>query len=223
MRYALRNATTVLAVDGSLEKRAVDLARYPGGNITCLPTGYDGAVWVPSGTKERRVLTVAKCTDVLKMRIKGVDVIFDCARSMPDVPFTVIGLAPKLLRDAKAQAPANAEIIPLVEQRELLEHYQRAKVYCQPSYIEGLPNSLCEAMLCECVPVGTDVAGIPTVMDGLGFLVKYGDVQGLAGAIRKALDEPASTGERARARISENFSLQKRESALVSLIAEGAE
>jgi glycosyltransferase involved in cell wall biosynthesis len=78
-------------------------------------------------------------------------------------------------------------------------------------------------MLCECVPIGTNVAGIPTVMDGIGFLVKYGDVPGLVGAIRKALDEPASTGEQARARISENFSLQKRESALVSLIAGGSE
>ena len=40
---------------------------------------------------------------------------------------------------------------------------------------EGLPNALCEAMLCECVPVGTDVQGIRTAMGDAGFYVPYGD------------------------------------------------
>jgi len=38
----------------------------------------------------------------------------------------------------------------LVPDEELIKYYQKAKVY-QLSEYEGLPNALCEAMLCECL------------------------------------------------------------------------
>jgi len=41
---------------------------------------------------------------------------------------------------------------------------------------ERLPNALhCEAMLCECVPVGTRYCGIPTAIGDTGLYVPYGD------------------------------------------------
>jgi glycosyltransferase involved in cell wall biosynthesis len=221
VKYALRNATKVLAVDASLKQRAIDLARYPGENIECMPTGYDPAVWFPVGTKEPFVLTVAKCDDEWKMKIKGLDVLFECARVMPATRFVVIGLASRLLDDIKNQTPTNVEVKQFVEQADLLGYYQRAKVYCQPSYIEGFPNSVCEAMLCACVPVGTNVGGIPTAIADNGPLVPYGDIQQLAAGIKKALVEPASTGDRARSYILQNFALQKRETRLLQMIREG--
>ena len=219
--YALRNATKVLAVDASLKKKAIDLAHYPGENIECVPTGYDPAVWFPAGPKEPFVLTVAKCDDEWKMKIKGLDVLFECARTMPATRFIVIGLASRLLNDIRNQTPENVEVIPFVEQPDLLRYYQRAKVYCQPSYTEGLPNSVCEAMLCACVPVGTNVGGIPTAIAGNGNLVSYGDVQQLATGIQRAMIEPASAGDRARTYISQNFTLQKREARLLQIFGEG--
>jgi len=219
--YALRNATKVLAVDASLKKRAIDLAHYTGENIECIPTGYDTAVWFPAGAKEPFVLTVAKCDDEWKMKIKGLDVLFECARTMPATRFVVIGLASRLLGNINNQIPSNVEVIPFVEQPDLLRYYQRAKVYCQPSYIEGLPNSVCEAMLCACVPVGTNVGGMSTAIAGNGPLVPYGDVQQLAAGIQGAMIEPASAGDRARTHISQNFALQKREARLLQMIGEG--
>ena len=220
VRYALRNATKVLAVDKALKERAVELARYEGKNIECLPTGYDPAVWFPAGPKEPFVLTVAKCDGMSKTRIKGIDLLFECARLMPGTRFLIIGVSPELIGSPELQAPPGVEIVPFLEQPELLQYYQRAKVYCQPSYIEGLPNSLCEAMLCGCVPVGTKVGGIPSAMDGIGFLVPYGDVPVLAESIQNALREPESTGLRARAHISASFSLEKRDALLRHIVGE---
>jgi glycosyltransferase involved in cell wall biosynthesis len=157
---------------------------------------------------------------VWKIKVKGLDVLFECARMMPATRFAVVGLAPELIVEGDYHRPANVEIIPLIGQAELRRYYQRAKVYCQPSYVEGLPNSVCEAMLCGCIPVGTDVGGIPTAMGGNGFLVPYGNEHLLADAIRKALAESESAGERARTYITRNFSLQKREAALLKILRE---
>ncbi|MBM2839990.1 MAG: hypothetical protein HW412_518 [Bacteroidetes bacterium] len=221
VKYALRNASSVLAVDPSLQKKAIELAEYNGENIECVPTGYDAKLWVPNGHKEPFILTVAVCNNEWKMKVKGIDVLFACARTMSPTRFVVIGLASTLLKEHHS-APANVELLPFVSQTDLLQYYQRAKVYCQPSFVEGLPNSVCEAMLCGCVPVGTNVGGIPTAMDGCGFLVPYGDPKDLANAIQKALGAPASMGENARAYIVQRFSLEKREATLLRILKESS-
>lgn len=221
VRYALRNASRVLAVDQSLKEKAASLARYAGTNVVCAPTGYDATRWHPEGTKEPIVLTVAKCDDIWKMKVKGIDVLLECARTLPDIRFVVVGLAPHLLDGANKAVAKNVDMIGVINQSELLEWYQRAKVYCQPSYSEGFPNSVCEAMLCECVPVGTRIGGIPRAIGGCGFLVPYGDPLRLAEAIHSALASPKSTGEQARAYIAGNFTLEKRESSLLQIL-EGA-
>ena len=218
--YALRNASRVLAVDESLKEKAIRQARYSGTNIVCIPTGYDASRWHPQGQKESFVLTVAKCEDEWKLKVKGIDRLLECARLLPDVRFVVVGLAAQLAKRVGPNVSPNVELVDMIEQSRLLRWYQRARVYCQPSYSEGFPNSVCEAMLCECVPVGTNVGGIPHAIGDSGFVVPYGDVPRLAEAIEKALTSPVSLARSARARISEHFTLEKRESSLVRILEE---
>ena len=59
MRYGIKHADAVLAVDASLKHNAITLAGYPGENITVVPTGYDPTFWIPGTKQERIVLTVA--------------------------------------------------------------------------------------------------------------------------------------------------------------------
>jgi glycosyltransferase involved in cell wall biosynthesis len=210
----------VLAVDPFQQQEAKRLAEYEGRNIECVATGYDSTVWFADGSKEDFVLTVAACQNEWRMKAKGIDILFSSASLLPTTKFVVIGLAEQLIPVARGGTPLNVEIVPFVQRQELLRYYQRGKVYCQPSYTEGLPNSLCEAMLCECIPVGTNVGGIPTAMGGIGFLVPYGDASALSQAIRQALQAPASVGTKAREHIARNFSLQQREDALLRILKE---
>ncbi len=218
VKYAIRNAEKILAVDPFQQREAMRLAEYDGANIEYVPTGYDANEWIPSGTKEPFVLTVAGCESEERMKVKGIDVLLSAARALSDVRFVIVGLAQHLVEAVRASAPTNVELIPVVEQKELLRYYQRAKVYCQPSYSEGLPNSVCEAMLCECVPVGTNIGGIPTAIKDIGFLVPYNNVDALGDAIRKALQAPENIGQAARKYISNTFTLQRREEALLRII-----
>jgi glycosyltransferase involved in cell wall biosynthesis len=75
-------------------------------------------------------------------------------------------------------------------------------------------------MLCGCIPVGTRVGGIPTAIDGVGFLSESGDAAQLARNIATALDAPDDAGSAARARIMEQFHRERRERRLVELITE---
>jgi glycosyltransferase involved in cell wall biosynthesis len=220
LRPAFRKADRLLAVDPSLQQKAARLAGYDGRNILSVPTGYDPVFWREDGEKEQSVLTVASCENMWRFRKKGLDKLFDAARVLPDVSFTVIGFRASFLPQVNAMKPANVKVIAYLRRNELLRHFQRAKVYCQPSYNEGLPNSLCEAMLCGCIPVGTRVGGIPTAIGETGYLVDYRDQLGLVAAIRQALDAPVEMGPKARARIASEFTRERREQSLCRIIDE---
>lgn len=223
VKHALRRAHKVLIVDPFQKQEAMRLAAYDGVNIEYVATGYDSSFWIPSGPKESLALMVAACHDEGRMKAKGVDFFLAAARLLTDTKFVLVGIGKEMVETVRLQAPSNVEVVPFVRRDELLRYYQRAKVYCQPSYIEGLPNSLCEAMLCGCIPVGTKVGGIPTAVKDIGFLVRYGDTAELSEAIRQALLAPDSVGTRARDHIARNFTLQKREDALVRILTEASQ
>ena len=218
VRYAYRHADRVLPVDPFLAKEVVRLAEYDGENIRSIPFGFDGTRWRPGGVKDRRVVTIASCEDRWRLRKKGIDRLFEAAREMADVPFQVLGIRQPLLHELRTEVPPNMEVIEYMPREQLLPFLQRAKVYCQPSYTEGLPNALCEAMLCECIPVGTVAGGIPTAIGDTGFLVPYGDRTKLVRALRSALDAPPEQGTRARGRILSEFTLERRERELTRVI-----
>lgn len=216
LRYAFRKADRVLVVDPSLKHNAARLAGYDGNNIAYLPTGYDGEFWKQAGEKEPAVLTVAVVRSEQTLRRKGIDTLVEAARTLPEVAFHVVGVEPAMVPPLRP--PANMTFHAPMPRREVLPFYREAKVYCQPSRREGLPNALCEAMLCSCIPVATEVDGNPTAVGDAGFLVPPGDSEQLAAGIRHALAAPATVGARARARVVSLFPAERRESELVRLI-----
>ena len=70
--------------------------------------------------------------------------------------------------------------------KELLS---RTDVFVLPSYNEGLPISILEAMSYGCAIISTPVGGIPEVVKDNGILVQPGDVEGIAAAITRCCDE----------------------------------
>ncbi|MGA7160567.1 MAG: glycosyltransferase family 4 protein [Bacteroidota bacterium] len=218
IRYGITHASRVLAVDDFLKREAERLAYYSGDNIVTVPTGYDAEFWKPSGNKEQLVLTVASCPDMLRVKLKGIDLFISIARKLPEIQFKIIGISQNVA--LSLNIPKNVECVSFSHREKVRQSYQRAKVYCQLSYREGLPNALCEAMLCECVPVGTTVGGIPTAIGDSGFLVDYLNEKQIVQAIRDGLGFSSELGKRARLRIASQFTLSQREQKLKEIIAE---
>lgn len=76
------------------------------------------------------------------------------------------------------------------DKKELASMYQTADVYVLPSYREGLPLTLFEAMSSGLPIVASPVNGIPYEMKQPenGFFAKYGDLEALESNILKVLD-----------------------------------
>ena len=78
---------------------------------------------------------------------------------------------------------------PLYDRNKIAEMYQAANVYVMPSFREGLPLTLFEAMASGLPIVASPVNGVPYEMsEKNGIFVNYGNIQGLKQAILKIHD-----------------------------------
>lgn len=214
--FAFRMADAVFTVDESLKRDIVANTGLTGENVVTIQSGYDHTFWTPAGAKEDLVLTVGYVTRDNVTR-KGLRTFVEAARLVPEARFVLLGPAvDDSIRELRDHAPSNLDFVPGQEPAALREWYRRASVYCQLSRHEGIPNTLCEAMLCEAVPVGTRHYGIPTAIGDAGFYVPYGDAAATARAVREALT--SSRGPLARARIATRFPLERRRRQLLEAV-----
>ena len=218
VEYVLGNADKVLTVDDGLKKDAMENVGVSGENIFTVPTGYDYDIFKPNGTKDNLIISVSAGDIWERVRLKGIDTFVKSAKFMPNTKFLVIGIQGDALKKLKDIASPNVNFINQIPQEAIIQYYQKANVYCQLSMREGLPNALCEAMLCECVPVGTDVQGVRTAIGDAGFYVPYGDPKATAEAINIAMK--SEKGKDARKRIKDLFPIERREKKLVQTIRE---
>lgn len=92
------------------------------------------------------------------------------------------------------------------------ERFASASIFVLPSYAEGVPMAMLEAMAWSLPIITTPVGGIPQVVRSgeNGLLVTPGDVDGLADALTRLLQEEATRerlGFAARRTIEQSFTL----------------
>jgi glycosyltransferase involved in cell wall biosynthesis len=231
VRYALRNCTLIIPNHASLiyhenffydpENPHIDgIRHYCGeikGNYEVIPNGIDTSrinrtEMIPK--EPGLVVTVGTMHKTADFYNKGFDLFIEVARRCSDLKFVMIGLKKQLLEwtetTFKVSEIPNLQIIPSFCPTEVLNEYlNKATVYVQVSITEGMPVSLGEAMLCECVPVGSAVNGIPDAIGENGIVISKRDATELEPAIRKAM--VMNTGTQAREHTLRNYSIAERE------------
>ena len=135
-----------------------------------INTGYDTRFWNYDTRSEKTgVLTAAFFSDERVINIKGLQAFNKLASLVPEVPFTIVGET-KIQIDNFLDLSPNVNVIGVQTKTQMKDLYQKHKFYFQGSRLEGLPNSLCEAMLCGCLPIGSRVFGIPDIIGNTGIL-----------------------------------------------------
>lgn len=103
-----------------------------------------------------------------------------------------------------------------------IELFRRADMYVLPSYNEGLPGSILEAMAAGSPIVSTTVGGIPeAVLDGInGYLVAPGDITALSQALASLCKDKTlrnRMGKASQELILEKFNINKIVQQIVTL------
>jgi colanic acid/amylovoran biosynthesis glycosyltransferase len=101
-----------------------------------------------------------------------------------------------------------------LNQDKLRELYSQCDALALPSFAEGIPVVLMEAMAMEIPCIATWITGIPEIIqhETDGLLVPPADAESLARAIARLMDDPElrrSLGQKGRLRILEKFDLHR--------------
>ena len=104
------------------------------------------------------------------------------------------------------------------------EYLEKCSTFILPSYHEGMPMSILEAMSYGEIVISTYVGGIPKVIEnGInGYLVEAGDVHSITDILISVLTEEnrLQIGERAYDTIEENFNAKKNIDKLIDIYNE---
>jgi glycosyltransferase involved in cell wall biosynthesis len=220
-----RLCTRIVAVSEDT-RRALERQGYPR-RIEVVPNGVELPPDPPNGAGDG-VVEVARLAPVKGQR----ELIEALAQLDGDVRVTLVG------RDIEHGGAYEDELRALAERLGVADRVEfagfrddacelmgRAALVVLPSWTEGLPMTLLEAMARRRAVVATPVGGTPEVVaDGeTGVLVPPRDPERLADALRTLLADPErrrQLGDAGRARIEREFSLERTAARFLALYEE---
>jgi glycosyltransferase involved in cell wall biosynthesis len=234
-RFLLRFTYTVVTLNGDtlseLEKMKVSLRR-----IALVPNGVDVAAFSPHFSLDSaekgllRALTPAGFVVLLVGSVcprKGVHVLVTAVEHLlavrPDVHLVIVGpyddkpekmQYARFLKKVLRESPVREKTLFTGMVKDVRPFLSAADVFVLPSFREGMPNALLEAMACGLPCVASDIAGISEIINPgeNGLLVPPGDAKALARALR-LLSEDRALGEKlgaaARHYVLENLTVER--------------
>lgn len=224
-------ATLLLPVSESLVKSSNDFFRQnpplPNGFAhhfpslrtphQVIPNGFDTDFWKIKQGVERKPKTFIAVLSDEQYILKGADLIIELARRFPDCHFKIAGMQKP---GRQNEHLANLTFIGKVSREKLQREFQESSFYFQLSVFEGFGCALCEAMLCGCIPIVSQVNELPKIVGKYGYILFKRDINQLEKIVRSILSI-ANSGEEQqsiRNRIVDQYSLKHRKHQLLSVL-----
>jgi len=166
-------------------------------------------------------IAVAPVNNMMRVKVKGIDLVTGLARQFPQCSFTIVGVSAEISSRLEP-LPPNLALLRWLPQSEFISLLAESQYILQLSVSEGFPNALCEAMLCHCIPIGSSVGPIPNIIGNTGYLMESPDPEYLSERFEKILAvDPAISyqmGLNARERVASLFHISRREKAFLELL-----
>ena len=210
-------ASSAIIVQNADDRALLLNIDLPSENVRLIPgAGVDEAIYIPSLQKrnDQKIVVLMAARLVWD---KGVGEFVEAARAIRDgrVKFVLVGrfdeASPVAVTSADLENWVSEGVVEYWGYRDdMYNVLPKADIVCLPSYREGFPKILLEAMSCGLPCITTDVPGCrEAVRDGdNGLIVPVRDSGALVGAICKLLDDPImrlSMGRRGRERVLAEF------------------
>ena len=201
-RSVLREADAVVTVSADLRQKVLAVGAAPR-TTRAIVNGCDLSVFHPSDRlAARRKLGIDPSAEAVvyigRMDVrKGLRELVEAATSLhaqrPSLRVYLIGEGPDRPRLESAIRARNAaayiHALPACAFDEVAVWMAAADLVTLPSYMEGCPNVILEALACGRPVVATNVGGIPEILSGeSGELVPPRDSAALAHALASVLD-----------------------------------
>ena len=198
----VRNARRLLVVSRDLARVAEEDYGADAARIRTIPNGCNAATFHPRDRQAmRQALGVPQDSRLVAyvgrlVPEKGLNELFDAftqlSRDDARLSLVLVGDGPMraaLEQRAAALPPGRVSMPGALDADDVARWMAAADVVTLPSYSEGHPNVLVEALACGRPVVATPVGGIPEVVDAdAGLLVAVRDGDALAQGLRQALD-----------------------------------
>ena len=213
MNYCTMNLTVSKYVDRKVKwiaKKAKTAMIY---NCVTLEKGNEQE----QQTKDNLIITVGIVEKEQTFQIKGIDTFIEVAKLLPEYQFLIIGLNQSNLKHRLNNLPANLSIKEKIDHEDLTAYYQKAKVYCQLSRSESFGVALAEGLHFGCVPVVTNVGGMPEVIGNTGYIVKR-DTEQLKMIIGDVMGSKWKPKVNPKDRINSIFTLEKRNQRVLRIL-----
>jgi colanic acid/amylovoran biosynthesis glycosyltransferase len=194
--------------------------------------GVDPSLFLPRPARPASEIFEVLCVGRL-VPAKGQHVLIDAIERLAQqgrrVRLRVVGPGPDSLSlqesAARLRDPGMVIFEGAVNQDRIRSFYATADVFCLPSFAEGIPVVLMEAMAMEIPCVSTHITGIMELIRNEvdGLLVAPSDLEGLTCALARLMDDPSlreRLGKSGRERVMEHYHLQRNVEKLAAIFIE---
>jgi glycosyltransferase involved in cell wall biosynthesis len=225
--FALKNCSLIIANHQSLLKSSNTYYQSDGhkeGILNLITDLRTEAIVIencitgkePSSIPEirtRSIMCVGSTPRIEDFYNKGYDLLIEVAKSFETWQFVFVGISsiwmPYLEAKYHLSLIPNIRIIHALPHAEVLKMMSQTDIYVQASISEGMPNALMEAMLYGCKVIGSNVAGIPTIIGKHGLILQKRDAMDLKAALKQLMDHKVDR-EAISKSIVQRFSYERR-------------
>lgn len=205
-----RSFKNVFVVSNSLRE---ELKKHYNVNSDVIGNGVDVDKFNENNTVKKDFILYTGKFDFGKGLIDLLEIAEMLKESHPDVKVIMIGngsIKKKIDKIIRKKKLFNVKVLNHLPHDELLEYYRCSKVYVLPSYYEGLPTTILEAMACKLPVVASNISGIPELVEEgvTGYMLSPGDKKGFYRRIVELHEDPEKRkffGEKGRERVMEKF------------------
>lgn len=169
------------------------------------------------GNKEREpgsLLFVGHC-----IAAKGVFELVKACKGLSGIRLRLVGAIQNGIKNQLLEISSNEKWLEILGEQpydEVISQMLSCDLFVLPTYTEGFPNVVLEAMACGCAIVTTPVGAIPEMLEKegrkqFGILAPVKDVECLRKAIISLLSDNqyrVSIGENARERVMERYTIE---------------